>query len=116
MAFRLPTRSAHEIDRATAIAESKNPELVRSPPVGGRGKRCFDVTFAVIAIALLSPIFLLIALLIKISDGMAQAGSCSHSTFGSPSQRISTFSSPNSEFNTHTHSTAFATAGTMLGM
>ena len=41
----------------------------RSSPIGGKAKRCFDVVFASVALIALSPLFLLIAMLIKASDG-----------------------------------------------
>ncbi|MCF3638945.1 sugar transferase [Rhizobium sp. TRM95111] len=40
-----------------------------APPVGGISKRSFDILAAVAALVLLSPIFLLIMALVKLSDG-----------------------------------------------
>lgn len=39
------------------------------PPLGGLHKRCFDVTAAFLGILLLSPLFLMLAALVKFSDG-----------------------------------------------
>jgi exopolysaccharide production protein ExoY len=41
----------------------------RSPPLGGILKRGFDITGALCALILLSPLFLLVAALVKFSDG-----------------------------------------------
>jgi exopolysaccharide production protein ExoY len=38
-------------------------------PIGGWSKRCLDVTCSVIALVLFSPLFLMISLLVKLSDG-----------------------------------------------
>lgn len=40
-----------------------------SPPLGGIAKRCFDIVGALTALAVLSPLLVLVALLVKLSDG-----------------------------------------------
>ncbi|HZT86888.1 MAG TPA: sugar transferase [Stellaceae bacterium] len=42
-----------------------------APPIGGYAKRAFDATVAVVALFLLLPLFLVIAALVKVSDGGA---------------------------------------------
>ena len=39
------------------------------PPIGGLLKRSFDIVGSLAALVLLSPLFLMVALLVKLSDG-----------------------------------------------
>ncbi|MGB3899405.1 MAG: sugar transferase [Mesorhizobium sp.] len=45
------------------------PEEDESPPIGGTFKRFFDITAALAGLTLISPLFLLLMLLVKFSDG-----------------------------------------------
>lgn len=47
----------------------RQPRNVEQSPIGGVLKRSFDITGAAVGIVLISPLFFLIALLIKFSDG-----------------------------------------------
>jgi exopolysaccharide production protein ExoY len=62
----------NESDARAAVAlltrESSCPEA-RSNAVGGRLKRCFDLAFALATLISFSPLFLIIAAMIKLSDG-----------------------------------------------
>ncbi|QRM57352.1 sugar transferase (plasmid) [Sinorhizobium sp. BG8] len=49
-----------------AVSQHHNPGRA---PVGGIAKRAFDISAAAVALAFLSPIFLLLAALVKMSDG-----------------------------------------------
>jgi exopolysaccharide production protein ExoY len=68
MASRLPTPVTPPV-AAAEMSEVSNPERVSSAPIGGKAKRCFDVVFAALALVTLSPLLLMIAALIKLSDG-----------------------------------------------
>jgi len=68
MTFRLSGRiPRYAALPADAPAIDVSPQ--RSSPIGGKAKRGFDVVFASVALIALSPLFLLIAALIKVSDG-----------------------------------------------
>src|SRR4051794_24228284 len=57
---------------AARLANPLYPERTRTrghPPIGGTLKRGFDIFVSVSALLLLSPLFLMIALLVKLSDG-----------------------------------------------
>lgn len=69
MAIRFRTNVAHQIALSTAGPQTNASRILRSAPVGGKIKRCFDIVFASMAIITLSPLLLLIAMLIKFSDG-----------------------------------------------
>ena len=45
------------------------PEAEIQPPIGGIFKRCFDISAALGGIVVLSPLFLMLVLLVKLSDG-----------------------------------------------
>ncbi|MFC3206270.1 sugar transferase [Aquamicrobium soli] len=45
------------------------PEEDESPPIGGTFKRFFDITAALAGLTLISPLFLMLMLLVKFSDG-----------------------------------------------
>lgn len=56
----------------TRLAESLSqscPEADASPPIGGMFKRFFDVVAALAGLVVLSPLLLMLALLVKCSDG-----------------------------------------------
>jgi exopolysaccharide production protein ExoY len=52
---------------ASSVRVRSIPE--QHPPVGGIRKRVFDILLASVAIVLLSPLFVMVALLVKLSDG-----------------------------------------------
>ena len=56
----------------TGFAESSTeacPGMEAAPPIGGAFKRAFDITAALGGIIVFSPLFLMLALLVKFSDG-----------------------------------------------
>jgi len=55
---------------ATNISKAVQPfDTGIRAPVGGSSKRCFDVLFALMALAFAAPVGLVLALLVKLSDG-----------------------------------------------
>jgi exopolysaccharide production protein ExoY len=58
----------NEISRAAAFEETRT-ELIYAKPLGGALKRAFDITAALLALVFLSPLFLMVAALIKYTDG-----------------------------------------------
>ncbi len=55
--------------RTVNLAYSDKMDARRHPPIGGALKRGFDIVGAAAGLVLLSPLFLMIALLVKCSDG-----------------------------------------------
>jgi exopolysaccharide production protein ExoY len=55
---------------AAVLIDTADAGYLQTPrPIGGWSKRCLDVTCSAIALVLFSPLFLMISLLVKLSDG-----------------------------------------------
>ena len=67
MSFPLPDRTP--IDPTFLIGVEGSAPHQAKAPVGGKAKRIFDIIISLVALALLAPLFLMLALLIKLSDG-----------------------------------------------
>jgi exopolysaccharide production protein ExoY len=57
----------------SATAGFSQADIEFPPPIGGLLKRGFDITGSLIGLIALSPLFVMIALLVKFSDGFSRA-------------------------------------------